>query len=175
MSTLVVPKRSLKQTGFLLMEAILSIAVISAGTIFIMRTYATSLEAGVISQQYLIASNLAEQVITDTISQPQAQIVAGTTTGIFPAPYDSFTWEVSIEEQMPEIVEPEGLGEQDQDTTGTQEVKEKLPTYLLVTIKAKVSWLYRKNTKELTYQTAILKKQPEENLEEFEDDTAGTE
>ena len=148
------------------MEAILAITLISVGTIFIMRTYSTSLAAGVISQQYLTASNLVEDLIATTIAKQE--LSSTDSKGKFDPPFEKYEWEINIEEIMPELQPSDDLEE-----TGTEPVsqvqEEDNPVYLLYVIKATVSWNYRKDTKELTYQTAVIRKQPEEDLEEFED------
>ncbi len=147
------------------MEAILAITLISVGTVFIMRTYSTSLAAGVISQQYLTASNLVEDLIATTIAKQD--ISSTESKGKFDPPFEKYEWEISIEEIMPELQSTDELEEM--STEPVSEVEVDNPVYLLYVIKATVSWNYRKDTKELTYQTAVIRKQPEEDLEEFDD------
>lgn len=154
-----------KQFGFLLMEAVLAIMILSAGTVAIMRTYATSLAAEVISQQYLEASNLIEQLIADVLSQQE--IVAGESSDTFEAPYDDYSWEVKVDEIMPEFDAPAELIDETQPaTTETTEEQEDQTAYLLKVVTASVLWTYRGDEKKLTYQTAVIRMMPEDEFDE---------
>jgi len=161
-------KNKTVQFGFLLLEALLAITVVAAGTIAIMRTYGNSIAAGIISQQYLTASNLIEQKIWEAVS-PKT-ISSGETSGQFEDPYSDYQWEISITETFPEVTAPDEIEENsvpvavNQDGT-TTEVQEKEPVYILYIIKVTVSWSYKKDQKQLTYETATMRKQPEDKSE----------
>jgi|GEM_PF-3131726 len=159
------PKRF--QRGFLLLEALLAIAVVAAGTIAIMKTYGNSITAGIISQQYLTASNLIEQKIWDAVS-PKT-IASGETSGRFEEPYSDYEWNISVEEIFPEITAPDTENTPPVAAVGisgeagtTTEVQEKEPVYILYIIKVSVSWSYKNDKKSLTYETAAMRKQPED-------------
>lgn len=157
-------KKKAPQSGFLLLEVILAITIITVGTVAIMRTYTTSLAAGIVSQQYMTASNLLDQVIWDKTSLKE--IPSGNSSGKFPAPHSIYTWDVTIEEILPDLAPADEL--EDFEETGNEpETDVDKPVYILYVVHAAVKWTYRKKVKELSYQTAVMRKQPEEFIEEF--------
>lgn len=172
-------RRLHKQRGFLLLEAIMAVTVITLGTIAIMRTYSNSLSAGVLSQQFLTASNLAEQIIWETVSAPALDALTGGAEGRFEPPNDLYSWKRTVKAVFPEFGE---TGEID-DLTGSgaagdtgatvpegdTEADEEDEVYILYEIEVAVSWQYRRQTRELKYQTAVMRKQPDPETEEFEE------
>ncbi|RJP58103.1 MAG: hypothetical protein C4541_08730 [Candidatus Auribacter fodinae] len=160
------PKKLVSQYGFLLMEAVLAIMIVSAGTVAIMRTYATSLAAGTISQQYLEASMLIEQIIAQTLSQQE--ITAGLTNGSFEYPYEAYSWEQTVEEVYPEfeMTEEEMAEEPVPPGTETEDTAQQA-VYLLKKISVKVMWQYRSTDKELLYSTATIRELPQEETEDL--------
>ena len=131
-----------------------------------MRTYTTSLAAGVVSQQYVVASNLIEDKLWEILSL--ADISTAVTSGTFPEPFNSYSFDVTIEERMPEMgSELDEMLEEDQGPPGNVEEVEEQVIYILYTIKVVVSWEYRGDKKELSYESATIKKQDTEDLDDF--------
>ena len=155
-------KKKTPQSGFLLLEVILAITIVTIGTVAIMRTYTTSLAAGVVSQQYMTASNLLDQIIWDKTSLEE--IPSGSSSGKFPN--SIYTWDVTIEEILPDLAPGDEL-EDFEETPNESETDVDKPIYILYVVNATVKWTYRKKVKELSYQTAVMRKQPEDFLEEF--------
>ncbi len=157
-------KKKTSRSGFLLLEVILAITIVTIGTVAIMRTYTTSLAAGVISQQYMTASNLLDQIIWDKTSLEE--IPSGSSSGKFPPPNSIYTWDVTIEEILPDLAPVDEL-EDFEETSDEPETDVDKPVYILYIVNATVKWTYRKKVKELLYQTAVMRKQPDEFVEEF--------
>ena len=158
-------KSKKKQFGFLLLEAILAITLISVGSAAIMRTYTTSLAAGVVSQQYVVASNLIEEKLWDILSL--TDISTAETSGTFPEPFNQYSFEVKIEERMPELeTDLDDMVDEGSVSSAADNVEEaeEQVIYILYTIDVVVSWEYRGDGKELTYQTATIRKQDEEDM-----------
>ncbi len=157
-------KKNNHKSGFLLLEVILAITIISVGTVAIMKTYTTSLAASIVSQQYATASNLLDQIIWDKTSLKE--IPPGSSSGKFDPPNSMYEWDVTIEEILPDLPPMDELEDIDQtDDDPNSEVDK--PVYILYVINATVKWRYRKSPKELSYQTAVMRKQPEEFADGF--------
>ncbi|MCB1194591.1 hypothetical protein KDK77_00255 [bacterium] len=170
-------RRLHKQRGFLLLEAIMAVTVITLGTIAIMRTYSNSLSAGVLSQQFLTASNLAEQIIWETVSAPALDALVGGAEGHFEPPNESYSWARTIKAVFPEFGESgeiddfsdSGAAGNTGPTVQEGEEEEEDEVYILYEIQVAVSWEYRRQKRELKYQTAVMRKQPDPETEEFEE------
>jgi hypothetical protein len=138
-----------------------------------MRTYSNSIAAGVISQQYVVAANLLERQFWDILSLKE--ISSAVTEGVFDKPYDNYSFTVQIEEQMPELSAETDFAEIPATAPLTpgavQTVQEEEPIYILYKIEVSVKWTYRKDEKQLTQRTAVIRKQPEdEKLDDFSTD-----
>ena len=158
----------IKERGFLLLEALLAITIVTLGTVAIMRTYSNSLAAGVLSEQYLTASNLAEEIVWQTISATDLDAIADISKQNFESPYSDYAWSRTIEAQFPEFEGGEDFENFDEGSTGGQENADAQTTYILYIIKITVSWQYRRHGHELKYQTAVMRKQPEGDMEELD-------
>lgn len=165
----ILPKLTKREPGFLLLEALLAITLISVGSSAIMRTYSTSISAGIVSQQYIVASNLIEQKFWDILALDE--ISAAPTEGSFDSPYDMYSFSVTIEEQMPELEPTDEFSELPTDAISSgepQKTDEEEPVYILYIIEVAVTWTYRGDEKQLIQKTAVIRKEPEEG-EEFDD------
>lgn len=161
-------KTKKKQFGFLLLEAILAITLISVGSAAIMRTYTTSLAAGIVSQQYIIASNLIEEKLWDILAL--SDISSAQESGAFPEPFNKYSFNVSIDERMPEAeVDFDDTAAQE-DSSGDVKEQEEQEIYILYTIEVTVLWEYRNDKKQLSYETATIRKQKEEDMDDFTGD-----
>ncbi len=169
--------RAQKSPGFLLLEVLLAITVISIGSSVIMRTYSNSIAAGIVSQQYVVAANLVEEKFWDILALEE--ISAAPTEGTFKAPYTDYSFSVHIEEQMPELESDDEFEEAaytDSLSSNVQQtVEEEEPIYILYKIEVTVTWSYRGDEKALSQRTAVIRKQPEDEEGEFDDFSSGTE
>jgi type II secretion system protein I len=80
--------------GFMLLELMVSLAILSTGLLTVTRSFISSLGASNYSQQYTLACTLAEEKLNE-LGQ-STDLSEGTTQGSFEEPYLQFSWELEI-------------------------------------------------------------------------------
>lgn len=80
------------QKGFLLLETILSVLILTVGLSVVIRSFGSSLDALRVSNDYTQALLLLEEKMGEL--EAQGSIPTGTVGGIFPSEDDQFQWEV---------------------------------------------------------------------------------
>lgn len=87
-----------KNKGFLLLEVLLAVTILSLGLVLVLRSFVSSLKAIKISQDILVANLLLEQKIW----QKQQELARGAQLsfldedGSFSAPFESFSYRISF-------------------------------------------------------------------------------
>lgn len=92
----------LKNKGFLLLEVMLAVTILSLGLALILRSFTTSLRAIKTSRNFLIANLLLEELIwqkEEEKAQGSGKIIPEEEEGEFSSPFDSFSYKTNFEEQ----------------------------------------------------------------------------
>jgi general secretion pathway protein I len=79
----------------MLLELIVSLAILSSGLLAITRSFILSLETSNHSRLYSTASMLAEEKLAEL--EESLQVPDGTTYGSFGEPYSRFSWNLEVE------------------------------------------------------------------------------
>ncbi|UCB56656.1 MAG: prepilin-type N-terminal cleavage/methylation domain-containing protein [Candidatus Omnitrophota bacterium] len=88
----------LRNKGFLLLEVMLAVTILSLGLALILRSFTTSLRAIKTSRNFLIANLLLEELIWQK-EEEKAKGLGKAEEGKFSSPFDGFSYKASFEEQ----------------------------------------------------------------------------
>jgi type II secretion system protein I len=80
--------------GFMLLELIVSLAILSAGLLSVARSFIPSLRAGNSSRQYTLACTLAEEKLSEL--EQSADLSEGEMQGGFEETYSEFSWKSEV-------------------------------------------------------------------------------
>jgi len=82
--------------GFLLLEVLVAVVVLSLGIVFVLNGFSSCLNAAGTSRDFIIASNLIEQKIFEYDVKPPDEIADK--SGDFGREYKGYSWELDTEE-----------------------------------------------------------------------------
>ena len=84
--------------GFLLIEVVVALAIISIGMAGILRAFIVSLNAMDASQRYIVGISLAKEKTAEYLQSAMEHkgLAPGSFTGVFQKPYDQYKWEANI-------------------------------------------------------------------------------
>ena len=90
-----------KNKGFLLLEVMLAVTILSVGLVMVARSYAASLCAVKVSQDLLVANLLLEEKIWQKQEEKlrTQTLIPDNEQGSFPSPFERFNYEINFEKQ----------------------------------------------------------------------------
>jgi len=98
-----------KKEGFLLLEVLFTVAILSVGIVLIVQSHLVSLRAGLYSDDFFKASFLLRNKMNEVLEQSVVESDLSE-DGSFPSPYEDFRYDLQSEE--PDYEEQcEGLSE----------------------------------------------------------------
>ncbi|MFC2140142.1 hypothetical protein ACFLQ1_00310 [Candidatus Auribacterota bacterium] len=143
--------------GFLLIESLIAITMLSIGLALIVHSFANSLHAGRLSQDYMTAVSYLEQKINEIENE---DMTAGEFEGTFD---DRFFWKAKITplaSPAPAVLEDEER-EKDEAEQKDEEMK-----FFLDKVTLKVFWKIKNKQKEIAVTTYLKGNDPSEEKEE---------
>ena len=126
-------------SGFVLMEVLVSVAILAVGITLLLQSIVSSLDANRMTQEYTRAIFLAESKMWEFESEYafEEDVATGTSYGYFDPPFQAFEWKSDIEE--------------DEETVE-------------YTIKVSVVWQHRGKDLEYSLETLVPMRRKEQDL-----------
>jgi hypothetical protein len=144
-------QKSKKTQGILLVEALISIVILSVGITASIRSLSYASKIHGLTKNYLMGLKLLEEKIAELEALPELE--EGETSGTFEAPYHLFSWTSRVEELELPVDAPE------------EESAETEPTVTYLKVSLEVNW-HTRDARAVLVDTILTKKKETESAEE---------
>lgn len=88
-------RRTTRAAGFTLIEALVALVILSTGIVLVLQAFQTGASALGAAREAACAAHLTHQVLQTLPTARRTPVAPG--GGVFPAPYDDFEWQLSVD------------------------------------------------------------------------------